>query len=278
MTEKSENVTKVQKQLRAVTSIPMSASIDEIIRAIQILSDNGGKARMNTIGNSFGTNRAQKVLFSTAINAGTAFVLVEPHKGRAPYILSEHGKKFLSMNQDQQKAFLKSKFLKFEGYRTILVAMKNSAEKSLKKQTITDMWLQVKDNTKKHTRKNYTKTFASVGEWCGALIDTGQSCSLKPEAKKTLEQILKGEDVPVIAGTIPSGTTTTIPSTSVTVSLLVSKCPHCGKTDIDIENEELLQTLSANGTHTLIIKNTYYCRGCSRIFSRIEQRQVKVGD
>lgn len=282
MTEESgKEAVKTQKQsLIANLSIPMAASIDQILRAIQILSDNGGQARMGKIGTSFGTKPSEKNLFSWALNSTVAFDLVLPHKGKAPYVLSEEGKRFTSMKEDQQKAFLLSKFLKFEGYRIILVAMKNSAEKSLKKQTITDMWLQIKDNTKKGTRQYYTMTFASVGAWCGALVDSGQSCLLKPEAEKVLEQILKGEEVPDITKTLPpaGATPPTPPSASAPVALAVSNCPYCGKTEIGIENEELLNTLSVNETHILIIRNTYYCKGCSRSFSRIEQRLLKASD
>jgi len=254
----------------------MTVSIDQILRAIKILSDSGGQARMGKICTSFGTTASAKNLFSWALNSGVAFDLVQPHTGRAPYILSEEGKRFTRMTEDQQKAFLKAKFLKFKGYRIILVAIKNSTDKS---QTITDMWLQVKDNTKKGTRQNYTMTFASVGAWCEALVDTGQSCSLKPEAETVLEQVLKGEDVKVIVEPPLSGTTSAdrLPKFGTT-ALSVSDCPHCGKTEIGIENEELLQTLSSNNLHTLIIKTTYYCKGCSRNFSRINQRPLKIGD
>lgn len=280
MTEESGKEVRVQKQsLIASLSIPMAASIDQILRAIQILSDNGGQARMSKIGTSFGTKPSDKNLFSWALNSGIAFDLVMPHRSNAPYVLSEEGKRFRSMKEEQQKAFLLSKFLKFEGYRIILVAMKNSADKSLKKQTITDMWLQIKDNTKKGTRQFYTLTFASVGAWCDALVDSGQSCVLKPDAEKVLEQILKGEEVPQVTETIPVGTKPpTTPPAIPPVVLVVSNCPYCGKTEIGIENEELLNTLSVNGTHILVIKNTYYCKGCSRSFSRIEQRLLKASD
>jgi hypothetical protein len=285
MTEKpSETESKMQKQqLRAELKIPMAASIEDIRRAVKILSDNGGQARMSKIGTSFGTKPSEKNLFSWALNAAVAFGLVMPHSRNAPYVLSEDGTKFTGLNEDQQRVMMLEKFLKFEGYKTILVVMKNNNDKTLKKQIITEMWSQIGTKKVLGTRQMYTLTFASVGVWCGALDESGQSCILKPEAEKIFEQILKGEQVaaPPLAPPInvPAGGGTAMGTiTTTTQPLLVSNCPHCGKTEFSIENEELLQTLSTDNSHTLIIKSTYYCKGCSRTFSRIDQRQVKVGD
>jgi len=284
MTEKpSESESKVQKQqLKTELKIPMAASFEDIRRAVKILSDNGGQARMSKIGTSFGTKPSEKNLFSWALNAAVAFGLVMPHRRNAPYILSEDGTKFTGLEEDKQKVMMREKFLKFEGYKTILVAMKNNNDKTLKKQIITEMWSQIGSKKVLGTRQMYTSTFASVGVWCGALDDSGQNCILKPEAEKTFEQILKGEVVSLpptppsnvsLGGGAPAGAVIT-----ATQPLLVSNCPHCGKAEFGIENEELLQTLSTNNFHTLIIRSTYYCKGCSRTFSRIDQRQVKVGD
>ena len=177
MTENSEKEAKIDKSTAASElSMPMTASIKEILRAVKILSDNGGKARWGEIASSFGTKSSEKNQLNWALNAAVAFDLILPHAKKAAYILSEDGTKFNSLQGDQQKAMLLQKFLKFEGYRTILVTMKNHQDKALKKATITEMWSQVRNNTKLNTRQNYTTTFASVGEWSGALADTGQSC------------------------------------------------------------------------------------------------------
>jgi len=279
MAEKPEDESKNEK--KSSTSelrMPTAASINEVLRAVKILHDSGGKARWSKIGTSFGTKSSEKNMLNWALNAAVAFDLVLPHNRKAPYVLSEDGTKFTSLPDDQKKSMLLGKFLKFEGYRTILVAMKNNQDKSLKKQNITEMWSQVRDRLTVNTRQNYTTTFASVGEWCGALVDTGQNCSLRPEAEEILETILRGGEIKVLEKTSAGTSSANLQHTVELSRLLVSSCPHCGKNDIDIENEELLQTLSGNGIHTLVIKNTYYCRGCSRSFSRIHQRQVKVGD
>lgn len=280
MTEESSEKEAIKPKPSSLSdlSIPMGASIEDIRRAVKILGDNGGQARMSKIGTSFGTKPSEKNLFGWALNAAVAFGLVLPHKRNAPYVLSEDGTRFTSLTEDEQKTMMLGKLLKFEGYKTILVAMKNNQDKTLKKQTITEMWLQIRSNTKLGTRQLYTTTFASVGAWCGALEEIGQSCLLKPEAETVLEPILRGGGQ-VSVQIPPAGTSSAGPSiVSGGAALLVTDCPHCGKTDISIENEELLQTLSSDGIHTLIIRNTYYCRGCSRTFSRIDQRVVKIGD
>jgi hypothetical protein len=284
MTEKTEKEVKTEKTSTSELSMPTSVSIEQILRAVKILSDNGGKARWGKISTSFGTKVSEKNLLNWALNAAVAFDLVMPHARKAEYVLSEDGIKFTSLQEDQQKFMMLGKFLKFEGYKTILVSMKNNQDKALKKAAITEMWSQIRSNMKLNTRQLYTQTFASVGEWSGALVDTGQSCSLNPQAETVLDQVLRGEEpktakqISSTGGSSSIGGSPADRSKETGSNILVSNCPHCGKTEIDIENEELLQTLSGNGIHTLIIKNTYFCKGCSRTFSRIDQKVVKVGN
>ncbi len=282
MTEKSsdEEAEKAKGPISAANlPIPMVVSIQDILMAIKILSDSGGQARYSDISTSFGTKPSEKNLLNWALNSGVAFDLICPHKKKMPYVLSDEGKKLLSSPEKEQKALVLPKFLRFEGYRKILVTMKNSENSQLKKQTITEMWSQIRDGLKVATRQNYTVTFASVGVWCGALVDTGQICSLNGEAQTMLAQILASEEGEAIEPLPPQ---TVTPRTSVTAGLSPTisgaNCPHCGKTEVAVENEELLQTLSSADVHTLIIKSTYYCRGCSRTFSSISQRPVKMGD
>lgn len=283
MTSKSSSGKKVKETEKSSSiekfSLPIVATINDIIRAIRILSDSGGQAKLTEIENSFGTKPSDKNLLGLALNAAVALGLVKPHRRRTPYVLSNDGKEFLSSKEAQRKAILLPKFLGFKGYRKILVAMKNSPNNALKKQIITDMWLQIRDKKKLRTRKYYSTTFASVGAWCGAITDTGQTCSLTPNGKTVLEKILKGEE-PKLPTQQPSLPTT--PKTPLTVpvtpTLPVTQCPYCSSADIQIENEELLETLQKNGTHILIIKTTYHCRGCTRASTKIGQRLVGTGD
>jgi len=274
-----ETTKKKETQASLKFSIPMRASIEDIIRALGILADKGGKARFKDISGMFGPKNSQKTLLSNSLNAGDAFGLIEPHRGKAPYILSSFGTEFLTASEERRKAMLLPKFLEFKGYRDILVQMKNKPDKSLKKETITNAWLNVASGSKLSTRQLYTTTFASVGNWCGAIKDTGQTCSLTPEGESVLNKILKGEEVKLREQPPSAPATPALPSTaSIAPSIPSIQCPHCNKTEIGIENEELLNTLSSNGTHILIIKTTYYCRGCSRTFSIIGQRLVKTGN
>jgi hypothetical protein len=259
----------------------MVVSIQDILRAIKILSDSGGQARYKDISTSFGTKPSEKNLLNWALNSGVAFDLIHPHKRRMPYVLSDDGKKLLSSPEEEQKILVFSKFLRFEGYRKILVTMKHSGNSQLKKQTITEMWSQIRDGLKLSTRQYYTFTFASVGSWCGALADTGQTCSLTNEAGTMLAQILAGEQSgkKAIELQIPQIPTPRIPITTTASSNISGlSCPHCGKAEVAVENEELLQTLSSADMHTLIIKSTYFCKGCSRTFSSISQRPVTIGN
>jgi len=274
-----ETSTKKEPKISLGFSIPMRASIEDIIRALGILADKGGKARFKDISGMFGPKNSQRNLLSNSLNAGDAFSLIASHRGKAPYILSSFGTEFLTAPEERRKAMLLPKFLGFKGYRDILVQMKNKPDKSLKKETLTNAWLNVVSGSKLSTRQLYTTTFASVGNWCGAIKDTGQTCSLVPEGEAVLNQILKGEEVK-LPEQPPSAPTTptllpTVPATPLLPSIPSIQCPHCNKTELGIENEELLNTLSSNGTHILVIKTIYYCRGCSRTFSMIGQRMVK---
>ena len=257
-------------------TIPIRASMEDITRALGILADKGGETRFKDISGMFGPKRSNKVLLSAALGATVAFGLTESNKGKAPYVVSSFGKKFLTVSEEQKRVMLLPKFLGFEGYRNILVQMKNRAEKTLTRDVITNAWLDLLDSGKLSTRKLYTKTFVSVGSWCGALEVTGRRCSLTPEAEKILSQILKGEEVkptapPTPTGRLPSALPTGLP-------FQVTHCPHCGQTEFDIENEELLNTVSTDGTNTLVIKYTFYCRGCRGTFSRIGQQIVGQAD
>lgn len=266
------------KRLPAKYSIPMKASIENILRALKILSDKGGKTRFKDISGMFGPKKWHNTLLSYSLRAGEAFGLIAPHSGRAQYVLSEFGTKFLTAPDEQKKTMLLPKFLGFEGYRNILVQIKNSPDKTLKKDTITNAWLSVKKATL-GTRKFYTTTFASVGKWCGAITDTGQTCSLNPDGEANLTQILKGKEIKVKStATAPRTSSTASPPLTIPseLSFQVAHCPLCGKNEFSIENEELLNTVSANGTNVLIIKYTFYCRGCRNTFSRIGQQTIKA--
>ena len=264
--------TKETKETLVRFTIPLRVSAEDIIRALGVLADKGGEVRFHEISQMFGPKKSHRDILSGSLGAAVAFDLIKPHSGKAPYILSSFGKRFLTATEEQRKSMLLRKFLKFEGYKDVLVQMKNKSDKQLKKEVITNVWLNVAEK-KLPTRKLYTRTFASVGKWCGAIQDSGQTCSLTDEGLEILSQILKGEEAK------PLGPPTGPPKVPPTgLSFQVTHCPHCGKAEFDIENEELLNTVVTNGTNTLIIKYTFYCRGCSREFSRIGQHTIAAAD
>ena len=272
--EKAETSEREAEKPSAEYTIPRKVSIEDILRALKILSDKAGKARFKDISGMFGPKKSQSKTLSYSLNAADTFGLIAPHRGKAPYVLSKLGTRFLTAPDKQKKTMLLPMFLEFEGYKNVLVQMKNTPDKTLKKEVITDAWLGVKKTTL-GTRKFYTTTFASVGKWCGAITDTGQTCSLTPEGESVLNQILKGEKV---TPTAPPRKPTEggLPRLPTELSFQVSNCPLCGKTEFDIEDEELLNTVSADGTTVLIVKYTFYCRGCRGTFSRIGQQTIKA--
>lgn len=271
-TLKTEETKKPSEKI----SIPIFATAEDIVRALGILADKGGNARFKEMAGMFGPKKSDNNLLSSSLNAGAAFELIKPHRGRAPYIISSFGTKFLTATEEQKKMMLLPKFLGFRRYRNILVQMKNEPNNSLKKEVITNAWLNVVRGSKLGTRKRYTQTFASVGKWCGAMEDTGQTCSLAEQGLEIFSQILKGEEVKEVKPTRPTAPTRGVPTKPTGLSFQVTHCPHCGKAEFSIENEELLNTLTANGTNTLVIKYTFYCRGCSRSFSRIGQQTIRA--
>jgi len=269
---------KEEKRVAKITGIPMMASIEDVITAIKVLSDKGGAAKIGDLVEVFGGKKKERLL-SSALGAAEEFGLIEPRKERSPYLLSDEGKKFLSASIiDEQKNIILPHFMRYKGYRDIFIKMRNDPDKTIKKETITAAWMSIIGGGKESARRLYTATFASVGNWSGAIKDTGKSCALTPIGEKVLSQILKGEEIKVEKPPVPPLGGAVPPPPSIIQmgpSLQISNCPYCGKQEIAIENEELLSTLSTDGQHTLIIKYTLFCRGCSRTFSRIGQQIVK---
>jgi len=113
-------------------TIPMRATIKDILRALKILSDKGGRTRFRDISRMFGSKRTHKDILSASLGAGSVFGLIEEHKGKAPYILSKFGTEFLTKPEKQKKAMLLPKFLGFKGYKNVLVQMKNEPGNTLR--------------------------------------------------------------------------------------------------------------------------------------------------
>jgi hypothetical protein len=177
--------------------------------------------------------------------------------------------------EEQQKKLLFPKFLSYEGYKDVFIAMRNSESKSMKKQTITDMWMKIAGG-KVGTRKLYTSTFASVGALCGALEDTGQTCVLNEDAENALSQILKGEEVKVETQT-PNQIATTSSKDLGQTTPEMSRCPICNKADL-IMNEKYLDKVPTKGGTLLILERTYQCQGCSNKFIRTVKELVSSPD
>jgi hypothetical protein len=273
--EKSE-MEEPHEELSEKIAIPLGATVENIIKALRILGDSGGKGRFNELAPMFGDKKSEKTLFSFSVNAAAAFGLINPHKGRSPYVISKDGEEFLSSEKDEQrKTILFSRFLSFEGYRKILIGMKNSKDKSMKKQTITNAWMSIAGG-KSSTRRNYTTTFASVGNWCGAIKDTGQTCILTQEGETALTQILKGEEIktkPALETTIH----TTTEKPVLQIPLEITQCPVCSKPNL-VWSDKYLDKVATKGGTMLVIERTFQCQGCSNKFSRIVKELVPSPD
>jgi len=272
-----ESVAK-EEEPSGTMSVPMLASIEDILRASRIVMDKGGNVRFKQISTMFGKMKSEQNLLGYSLNAAVAFDILEPHRGRAPYVLSSFGGKLLTAVEDQQKKMLFPKFLKYNGYRDVLIGMRNSADLSMKKQTITDMWINVAPGAKVATRKLYTRTFASVGAWCEALEDSGQTCVLKKDAESMLSQILKGEEIKAEPqAQTPTQTSQAPEKEAIQMSVEMSRCPICNKADLMV-NEKYLDKVATKGGTLLILERTFQCQGCSNKFTRIIKELVPSPD
>lgn len=274
--DEKSGVERPQEEPSEKIAIPLGATIENIIKALRILGDSGGKGRFNELAPMFGDKKSEKTIFSFSVNAAVAFGLINPHKGKSPYVISKDGEEFLSSEKDEQrKTILFSKFLSFEGYRKILIGMKNSKDKSMKKQTITNAWMSIAGG-KGSTRRNYTSTFASVGNWCGAIKDTGQTCILTQEGETALAQILKGEEIktkPILEPMVH----TTPEKPALQISLEITQCPVCNKPNL-VLSDKYLDKIATKGGTMLIIERTFQCQGCSNKFTRIVKELVPSPD
>jgi uncharacterized protein with PIN domain len=265
-----KNVKTEAKSSEEIT-LPIFASAEDILRASRIVMDKGGSVRFNEISKMFGEKASDKNLLSNSLGAATVFGILEPHKGRAPYKLSSFGKSLLTApNEEQTKKMLLPRFLEYVGYRNILIGMRNREDRAMKKQSITDMWINIVGG-KVGTRKRYTQTFVSVGQYCGAIEVTGQTCTLRRDVESILSSILKGESKLEGSEQISTQLTTTSDKISDKqvwqIPIEISKCPVCNKTDL-IVNERYLDKIPTKGGTLLILERTIKCKGCSNKFVR----------
>jgi len=140
-----ESVKEKKQERRASVSIfiPNMASVDDIVTAVKVLGAKGGTANIGDLVEGFGGKRKERLL-SSALSSAEAFDLIEPHKKRSPYVLSDEGKKFLSASAiEEQKNILFPKFLKYKGYQDIFIRMQNDPDKTLKKEAITEAWMRI---------------------------------------------------------------------------------------------------------------------------------------
>jgi len=275
-----ESMAKEEKPSKKIR-VPLLASMDDILRASRIVMDKGGSVRFGEISTMFGQEHHKQNLLGASLGAAAAFGILKPHSGRASYVLSDFGKDFLAEQEvNKQKRMLLPNFLSYEGYRDVLIRMRNSEDKSLKKQAITTLWSKTAGG-QIGVRKLYTRTFASVGVWCEAIDDSGQSCSLKSDVSDTLSQILKGEKVEIEP---ESQTPSTPPKNALEydksepqTSSEISKCPICNKANL-IFNEKYLDKVPTKGGTLLILERTYQCQGCSNKFIRTVKELVPSPD
>jgi hypothetical protein len=297
MTEKLNATAKTEEKEKNASeksslkqSLPIGATIEDILRASKIVMDKGGSVRFGEISNMFGSKVSEQNLLGFALNGAVAFGILEAHSGRAPYVLSTFGKNFLTAQNEQQPKMLLPKFLGFPPYRDILIGMKNREEKNLKKQTITGMWINIAGG-KIATRKLYTRTFASVGQWSGAIEDSGQVCGLKQEAEGPFSQILAGKEAEILQGNDAKKTLeATVSGEGIQkqspqhleqkagpLSNDLVRCPICNKGDM-VVNEKYLDKIPTKGGTLLIFERTYHCQGCSNNFTRTVKEIIPSPD
>lgn len=268
----TEKNVKTEAKPSGEITLPIFASAEDILRASRIVMDKGGSVRFKEISKMFGEKPSDKNLLSNSLGAAAFFGILAPHKGKAPYKLSDFGKSLLtSPSEDQTKKMLLPRFLEYAGYRNILIGMRNREDRAIKKQSITDMWINIAGG-KVGTRQRYTQTFVSVGQYCGAIEVTGQTCSLRQDVESVLSSILKGESRSEDSEQVSTQATTNLDKISEKqvgqIPIEISRCPVCNKTDL-IVNERYVDKIPTKSGTLLILERTIKCQGCSNRFVRV---------
>lgn len=270
MMEKMNTEIKPKKRSSPSTklkNVPAKITINDCKKAISILSDKGGTSTTADIKAAFGGSREY---VGRSLNSLVALGIIE--KKGLSYILGETGSKFIAGDDTTKKQILKEKVIAYPPYKDVFIRLKNSPDKSIKKEEITDMWVTIVGGGK-DIRQGFTMTFSSLTSYCGIVEDKGKTLVLIDVSVKPLET----EKMIPITQQPPS-----LKSVSVTPSISsglapmeqLLDCPFCQSTDIGLKNEEISHTAQIKIGSAIWVKRAYWCRKCRSEFTRLEYTVV----
>ena len=269
--ENQSNSAEQEKQkgmashFRKSTGMPAKFSEEDFIKALKVLNDKGGSAGIKELVGLYGKKKREILSRSLKFHDKLGFV---NKKGRS-YFITDEGRKFISSTDDLKKKMLAEKLRSYEPYKNILIALNNTSNKSLKKESITEIWSTFAGGGKR-IRAYMTQTFASLGSWAGTIDDTGKSCKLLETTQ--LPGSLTGVPRPSTKPLIPSPTVTTPVSTIEATG--VSFCPFCKGSEIGLIDEEALRFIDRLEDTVVYLKHKFVCRTCQREFSRTSQEII----
>ena len=267
--EKQEQQRKRAKTIR--TGVPAKISIENVLKAIKVLSDKGSPCKPKELEGPYGVKSStDKEFLSRSLALLSRYELLT--KSGSKYSLSELGKDFIASDEEKKKRIFAEKFAAFKHYQDIFIRMKNEPDKSIKKEDITEMWTTITGGSR-GIRERYTLSFSSIGHWSGVIEDTGRTCKLTPLGEKLIE----GEEIEAVPGVKKPPGVPPPPSMRPvpTVVLETGICPYCSSTEIGIISEEPVHLLPAKNGHIAYVRYTFHCRSCKQQFSRHGQQFIK---
>lgn len=271
---------QVQKKVlpkpgRKEGGIPAKVTTADCLKAIQVLSDKGGKGRSSDLEVLFGNSET----LGRSLSALQRLGIIE--KKGLEFSLGDTGKKFIVSDEKGRKKIFAEKVLAFQKYQDVFIRLRNNPEKSLKKEDLTDMWIKIVGQGGKVIRQQYTTTFADFATWSELVSDSGRTLTL-------IESLTSSPPLPSSLSPLLPQPPTTVPSPLVTpvnispqkpylneLSIQVESCPLCKSNEIGLKNEDIIQSFQTKTGYVVLLKHIYYCRNCQREFSRTVQQSIE---
>ncbi len=248
--------------------VPAKIIADDLLRAIRLVNDKGGSAKVKELIEMFGGEKKREIL-SRALGfaAGLGFLT----KKGTTYNIAGEGKSFLAANEPDKKETLATKLVSFSPYHEVFIRLRDEKDHSLKKEIITVMWSNIAGGGGRRIRNLMTQTFASLTKYAGLIEDSGRTCTLQESAIARLE----GRPQPPVPGE-PEKPEEKIPPKVLGAPTPVAgfSCPRCTGTDIGILDEEPVQYFKSDGESIVFVKYKLFCRNCKESFSRHGQQMV----
>lgn len=244
--------------------VPAKINAEDVLKAVRVINDKGGSATVKDVVEIFGGAKKREFL-SRALGFDEKLGLLA--KDGLSYAITDDGRGLLTANEEDKKAMLARKLVRFKPYRDVFLRLRDEGQDGLKKETITEMWSNLAGGGGKKIRQGATMTFASLAEYSGLADDSGKTLTLRASAVQFLQD---GQQ-------LGAPTTTTPPPPGGPVTLQGFEdvtCPRCNGKEFGVLNEEVVEYFKADGQTVVFLKFTFHCRTCKEPFSRHGQRFV----